>query len=69
MFFYKVLWWRPQVDNEFIEHEKKSNFEILKVMKSTSKTKFNHKLLSISFEDFNFIFYTWAFNTKIKFIV
>ena len=33
MVFYKFLWWCPQVDNEFKEYEKNSNFKIFKVMK------------------------------------
>ena len=39
MVFSKFLRWCPQVDNEFEEYEKHSNFKIFKVMKSTSKTK------------------------------
>ena len=51
MVFYKVLWWCPQMDNQFKEYEKISNFKIFKVMKSTSKIKLNHFLLSIIFNN------------------
>ena len=40
-----------QVDDEFKEYEKKFNFKIVKVVKSTSKTRLNHLLLSITFND------------------
>ena len=50
MVFYKVVWWCPQVDDEFKEYHKESNFKIAKFMKSTSKTKLNHLLLSITFD-------------------
>ena len=44
MVFHQILWWCPQIHNEFKEYEEKSNFIILKVMWSTSKTKLNHCL-------------------------
>ena len=74
MVSYNVLWWSPQVDNKFKEYDKKtSNFKILKVMKSTSKTKLHHLFLSITFndhfEDLKFIFYVWDFNTTIEVIM
>ena len=50
MVFYKVLWWCPRVDNEFKEDVKIFNFKIVKVMKSTPKTRHNHLLLSITFD-------------------
>ena len=57
MVFYKVLWWCPQVDNEIKELKSIFNFKIVKVMKSTSKTRLKHLLLSItlklSIEDLN----------------
>ena len=51
MIFYKILWWCPEVYNEFKKYEEKSNFKIFKFMKSTSKTKFTLLLLSITFND------------------
>ena len=51
MILYKVLWWCPRVDNEFKEYENKIHVQIVKVMKSMSKTKLNHFLLSITFND------------------
>ena len=39
------------MDNEFNEYENNSNSTILKVVKSTSKTRFNHLFLSITFND------------------
>ena len=51
MVLYKVLWWWPQIYNEFKEHEKNSDFKILKVMKFIFKSKFNHVLLSIKYND------------------
>jgi hypothetical protein len=56
-----------------MEEEKISNFIILKVMKSTFTTKFNHLLLStlliISFEDLNFLFCIRVLNIVIEVIM
>ena len=50
MVFYKVLWWCPQVDNEFKKYENTHILilKIVKFMKSASKTKLHHLLLSIT---------------------
>ena len=61
MVFYKFWWWCPQVDNEYMDYKRNSNFKIVKVVKSTSKTTLNHLLLSITLmlniEDLNLIVY------------
>ena len=51
MVSYKVLWWWPQIYNDFKEYDKNSNFKIFKVMKSIFKSKFNHVLLNINYND------------------
>ena len=51
MVLHKVMWWCPQVDNEFKDYEKNSDFNIVKVMKYTSKKKLDHLLLSIILYD------------------
>ena len=51
MVFYKVLWWSPQVDNEFKEYKKNSNFKIVKIMRFMSKTRLIQLLLSIIVND------------------
>ena len=47
MGFHKVLWWCLQVDNM----KENSNFKIVKVLKSMSKTILDHLFLSIVFTD------------------
>ena len=48
------------------------NVKIIEVTKSTSKTRFRHLLLSITFinkfEDLSLIFYIWVFKTTIEVI-
>ena len=48
----------------------KKKFKIIKVMKFTSKTKFKHLLLNITFndtfKDLILVFYTWVLNTTIE---
>ena len=51
MVFHKVLWWCPQVESNFKEYERKIQITIVKVMKFTSKTRLNHLLLRINFDD------------------
>ena len=72
-YFPQKIWRCLQVDNELKEREKKSKFKFSKIMKSTSKTRFNNLLLSITFndkiEDLNLIFYIWVFNKTIEVIM
>ena len=56
MAFHKVLLWCPPVDKEFKNMEKIKNQNTptskwFQLVKSTSKTKLNHLLLSITFYD------------------
>ena len=55
MVFYKFLWWCPQVGYGLKEHgrrrKKPPNFNIFKVMQSTSETSFNCLLSSVGFDD------------------
>ena len=50
--FLCIVWWCPQIDIEFKEsiNKLKSNFKMVKVMNSASKTILNHLLLPIAFD-------------------
>ena len=73
MVFYKLLWWCPQVDNEFKEYENKINFKILRSWnlhpKPDSIICFWASLSMMSFQDPNLIVYFWIFNTTTKVIM
>ena len=70
MVFCKVLWWCPQVDNEFNEFEKMPTSKYLRSWnlrpKLNSTICFWASLLMISFGDLNLTFYTWVFDTRVE---
>ena len=55
MDFHKVLWWHLQIDNEFKEFERNSDFKIINVMKPDSIICFWALHFMISIEDLNLI--------------
>ena len=46
-----IIWWWPQVYNEFKEYEKQIKFKVVKVMKFSSNTASSHLLLNIYFNN------------------
>ena len=66
----KNNWWWPHVSNEFKDMKTKLNFKMIKEVKFTSKTIFNHLLLGIIFNDelwkSHLRIQSWALNTTIE---
>ena len=74
MVFHKVLWWCPQLDDEFKEYERQIQFQHsqghgIYVQNQTQSFAFEHHFLLISIVDLNLIFYIRVFNIKKKVIM